>query len=80
MPYTLEQAESAMLAAKARFARWYQEFVQGYYKNAIETSMLIRWFSLPPEQKAEMKKVNPEAYAEVEAKMNALRREREHAR
>ena len=77
--YTYEQAESAYLKARSRVARWFTNFQRIYYARVIEMELIMQWARLSPEMKAEMRNNNPAAYAEVEKKMTALMKERNHA-
>jgi len=69
MPVTIADLEDAWLAGSTAFDDFLKEWEQKFNAPVAETMIQMLWQQLPQEAHAELRKMSPEAYAQVEEMM-----------
>lgn len=72
MPYTIENAESAILMGSARFRTWLTKFMGDYTEPVMATQVQLMWSQMPDPVKDQLRARNPEALKLFEEKLTAM--------
>ena len=75
MPNLLD-AESSYMQGSADVQEWMAEFMSEWLAPIKEMQLLLWWQRQDPMMHASMKTIDPEAYAQVEKKVNELQERR----